>query len=172
MSFQRVIETINEVKKQGIISDYAICGGYATIYYLEPTYTADLDIVILVSSQDAFHRLYDYFRKRGNKIENVFIYIEGMAVQFFPGYGGDIFEESVRHARKITINGIPSRVVSREYLIALLLKSYRHKDKIRIVELLPQADRGILDEIVKKHDNENDKLQIKYRELLRTIQTS
>jgi hypothetical protein len=57
-----------------------------------------------------------------------------------------------------------------EYLIALLLKSFRLKDKIRISELLQKADKKTLEEIIKRHDNETDKLWIKYQQLLKTLQ--
>ena len=95
---------------------------------------------------------------------------EDMPVQFLPAYGGDIYEEAVKSARKITVKRLPSKVVDIEHLIALLLKSFREKDKIRIVELLPKANIKILKEILRKYDNENDKLQIKYQKLLNTIQ--
>lgn len=170
MSFQGAIAAINQLKKEKIISDYAIYGGYAITYYLEPAYTYDLDIIILVNSEDDFHKLYERFRKKGNKIENVYIFIDDMPVQFFPGYGGDIFEEAVRSARKIKVKGLSSKVVGVEYLIAMLLKSYRQKDKIRIAELLPKANNETLKEIIQRHDNENDRLQIKYQELRRTLQ--
>ena len=172
MSFQGAITAINELKKMKLISDYAIYGGYAVTYYLEPAYTYDLDIIILVGSQDDFHRLYEHFREKGNKIKNVYIYIDDMPVQFFPGYGGDLFEESVKNARKITVKGLPSKVISIEYLIALLLKSYRQKDKIRIAELLYKANIEVLSEILRRHDNERDRLQIKLERLLKTLQAS
>jgi len=170
MPFQGVISKLNELKKEGYIKDYAIFGGYAITYYLEPIYTYDLDIIIIVSSQNDFHKLYEYFRKQGYKIENVYIYIDDMPVQFYPGFGNDLFEESVRCAREITVKGLSSKVVSREHLIALLLKSYRPKDKIRIVELLNKANTKKLKEILQRHDNENDNLQIRYKKLLDTIQ--
>lgn len=170
MSFQGVLSTLNDLKKKGIIQDYAIAGGYALFYYLEPAYTYDVDIVILLQGEDYFHRLYQHFREEGKKIEDVYIYIEDMPVQFFPGYGGDLFEDAVRGANRITVKGIPSKVVSVEYLITLLLKSYRAKDKIRIAELLPKADTDTLSEILRKHDNEKDNLQVRYQNLLRTLQ--
>ena len=135
----------------------------------EPAYTYDLDIIILVNSQKDFHRLYEYFRKKGNKIENVYIFIDDMPVQFFPAYGGDLYEEAVKNARRITVKGLTARVVSVEYLVALLLKSFRSKDKIRVAELLNKADIESLKEILKKHDNEKDRLQIKLQKLLETL---
>ena len=106
---------LDDLKKKGVIKDYAIAGGYAIVYYLEPSYTYDLDVVILLNSEEEFHNLYQYFRENGNKIEKVYIFIDDMPVQFFPGYGGDLYEESVRCANKTTVNGIPSKVVSREH---------------------------------------------------------
>ena len=169
MSFQGVIAVLNDLKKQEIISDYAICGGYAITYYLEPSYTYDLDIIILLNNQEEFHKLYQHFREQGNRIEKVYIYIDEMPVQFFPGYGGDLYENTVKFAHKITVKGVPSKVASIEYLVALLLKSYRPKDKIRIVELLPKADAEILNEILVRFDTENDNLQIRYQKSLNSF---
>jgi hypothetical protein len=172
MSFQGAIAAINELKKEKIISDYAIYGGYAITYYLEPAYTYDLDIIILVNSQEDFHRLYEHFRKKGNKIENIYIFIDDMPVQFFPGYGSDLYEKAVKNARKITVKGLPSKVISIEYLIATLLKSFRPKDKMRIAELLGKSDIKALREILRKHDNKKDRLQIKLEKILGTLQES
>ncbi len=85
-----MLVTLNDLKEKGVIKDYAIAGGYALVYYLEPSYTYDLDINIILNSEDEFHKLYQYFEEKGNRIESVYIYIDDMAVQFFPGYGGDL----------------------------------------------------------------------------------
>lgn len=170
MSFQGVLITLNDLKKKGVIQDYAIAGGYALFYYLEPQYTEDLDIIILLESGDEFHKFHQYFKEKGNKIAGIYIYIDDMQVQFFPAYGGDLFEGAVRSANKIIVKSIPSKVVNVEHLIALLLKAYRAKDKIRIAELLPKANGETLSEILRKYDNANDNFQIKFGRLLRTIQ--
>jgi len=86
LSFQGVILTLNNLKNEKIIGDYAICGGYAISYYLEPAYTYDLDIVVLLNNEEEYHNLYAHLRKRGNKIENVYIWISDMPVQFLPSY--------------------------------------------------------------------------------------
>ncbi|MBA7701787.1 hypothetical protein ES703_110533 [subsurface metagenome] len=169
MSFQGVLTTLNSVKEEGVIEDYAIAGAYAVIYYFEPFFTSDIDIIVLLGSQDDFHKLNQYFDERDYKREGIYIRMDGKDVQFFAGYGGDLYEEAVRHANSMTVEGIPSKVVSREYLIALLLKSNRPKDKIRIVELLPQTNTDTLNEILRKHDNAQDNFQIKYQRLLKTI---
>lgn len=42
------LKTINTLKEKGLIKDYAIGGGYALNYYIEPILTFDLDIFILI----------------------------------------------------------------------------------------------------------------------------
>lgn len=169
MGYQGVIATLNDLKAKGVIQDYAVAGGWAIAYYLEPAYTYDIDIIVLVTSGEEHHNLYQYFREKGNRIEDVYVHTDGMAVQFFPAYGGDLFEDAVRYANQVTVGNASSKVVNRECLIALLLKSYRAKDRIRITELLPRANTETLKEILRKHDNGKDNLQIKYGRLLREL---
>jgi len=76
--------TLNDLRKKGVIKDYAIAGGYATSYYLEPAYTYDLDILVLLDNEEDYHSLYGYFRRQGNKIEDIYIFIDDTPVQFLP----------------------------------------------------------------------------------------
>ena len=43
---ERVIQVINRMETDGVIDDYAIGGGIAAIYYLEPYETDDIDVFI------------------------------------------------------------------------------------------------------------------------------
>lgn len=169
MSFQGVILTLNDLKKKRIIPDYAICGGYASSYYLEPAYTYDLDILVLLNNEEEYQNLYAYFRKRGNKIEDVYIWISDMPVQFLPSYIGELYEEAIKQANKISIKGMPSKVVNIEYLITLLLKSYRPKDKIRVAELLKKANIDNLNNIIQKYKDEEPILQKRFQAILESI---
>lgn len=169
MSFQGVILALNNLKSEKIIGDYAICGGYAISYYLEPAYTYDLDIMVLLNNEEEYHNLYAYLRKSGHKVENVYIWIDDMPVQFLPSYIGGLYEGAIKKARKIFVKGIPSKVVSIEYLVALLLKSYRPKDKIRIVELLEKANRDAINNIIEKYQDEEPILQERLRAILEAV---
>ena len=60
MGFLGALEALNDLKANGIIKDYAIGGGYAANYYLEPSYTYDLDILVLLGSDVNFHAIYGY----------------------------------------------------------------------------------------------------------------
>jgi len=154
----RALETLNGLKKEGIIKDYAIGGGYAVNYYLEPSYTYDLDVLVLLGSDADYHALYKHFRETGNRIENIYIMIGNLPVQFLPSFISPLFDEAIRKARRITVEGTPGKVVRVEHLIALLLVSFRAKDKIHVLSLSELADRKMLDEILKRFEDEKTPL--------------
>lgn len=43
---ERVLQVLNRMEADGVIDDYAIGGGIASIYYLEPYQTDDIDVFI------------------------------------------------------------------------------------------------------------------------------
>jgi hypothetical protein len=51
---KKTLAILNELKKAGLITDYAIGGGMGAVFYVEPFLTYDLDVFILVrDSADA-----------------------------------------------------------------------------------------------------------------------
>jgi len=164
-----VLEVLNGLKKKGIIRDYAIGGGYAANYYLEPSYTYDLDILVLLDSDTDYHALYKHFRDKGNKIENVYIAIDGTPVQFLPSYISPLFTDAIKRARRITVGGARSKVIGAEHLIALFLVSFRPKDKIRILELWPLVSKRKLDEILERFEDEKTPLRQRLRRVLANL---
>ena len=161
-----VLDELNALVRQGVIKDYAIGGGYAVMYYGIPYSTFDLDVLVLLGSEEDFHNLYSHYHQKGNKIENVYIYISNMPVQFLPNYIGPLFNNAIKKAKQITVNGVPSKVVKLEYLIALLLTAFRPKDKIHIIELAKNADMSTLHEILKRFDGGQHVLSKRLKEVL------
>jgi len=153
------LETLNDLKRKGIIKDYAIGGGYAVNYYLEPSYTYDLDVLVLLSSDAAYRALYKHFREAGNRIENIYVLIGDLPVQFLPSFISPLFHEAIKKARRITVGGVPGKIVRVEHLIVLLLVSFRAKDKIHILSLLELADSKVLDEILRRFEDEKTPLR-------------
>lgn len=49
---ERTIEVVKELQMQGLISDYALGGGSALLFYIEPVLTYDLDIFILLDTPE------------------------------------------------------------------------------------------------------------------------
>ena len=81
-----VLASLNDLKATGIIEDYAIGGGYAALYYDVQDATYDLDVLVVLPSEADYPKLYEHYRTKGARIENVYVFVEGMPVQFFPNY--------------------------------------------------------------------------------------
>ena len=52
MAFIEAVSALNDFKRHRIIRDYAIIGAVAATAYMEPIFTEDIDVVILVDSAE------------------------------------------------------------------------------------------------------------------------
>jgi hypothetical protein len=75
--------------------------------------------------------------------------------QFLSAYNS-LIEEALEQARETDYEGVSTRVVKAEYLIAICLQTGRAKDRARVAMLREQAriDRELLADIVKRHQLE------------------
>ena len=166
MALRDVLISLNDIKTAGIIQDYAIGGGYAVMFYGVEMTTYDLDVLVVLANEEDYHRLYEYFRTKETKIENVYIFIEEMPVQFLPNYISPLFNSAIEEANIVEVDGVSSKFVTVEYLIALLLTSFRPKDKIRIDSLIKNADKDLLLGIIQRFDDDQHNLHERYKEVL------
>ena len=166
MGLKEVLISLNDLKTTGIIKDYAIGGGYAVMLYDMPIVTYDLDVLAVIPTENDYHRLYEYFRMKEAKIEDVYIFIEGMPVQFLPNYISPLFDSAIQEANLIEFEGVNCKFVTIEYLVLLLLTSFRTKDKIRIRELLNKANIHLLRSLIQGFDNEEGILRERYKSIL------
>ena len=169
MGFQEVIEKLNDIKKIGLIQDYAIGGAYAVTVYDLPQATYDLDVLVIVSSENDFTCLsviFEYFGKNGQASKDEHILIGDMPVQFFPNCISPLYDNAIEEARAIEFDGISTKFVSIEHLILLLLTSFRPKDKIRIGRLLTKANNDIVLSLIKRFDDEKKTLYERYGTIL------
>jgi len=137
--------------KEGLFKKYAIGGGIASLFYIEPIATFDLDIfVILPESEGALlslSPLYDWLREKKYKLVKEHIIIEGIPVQFIPVYN-DLVKEAVLKAVRKKYEGIGTFVLKPEYLMAIMLDTNRAKDRERIIKMLYEAE--ISSDLLKK----------------------
>lgn len=166
MGLKEVLISLNDLKTVGIIQDYAIGGGYAVMFYDIPMSTYDLDVLTVLPTENDYHSLYEHFRKKGAKIENVYIFIEGMPVQFLPNYISPLYNSAIEGANLMEFEGVHCKFVSIEYLVLLLLTSFRPKDKIRIKSLLEKANKDLLLDLIQRFDNDENTLHERYKTIL------
>lgn len=153
---KKTLKVVNELKNRGLIKDYAIGGGIAALFYIEPFLTYDLDVFIIsVENEDeknliVLSTVFDYLKSIGYFWKGEHIIIEGVPVQFIPA--DELEKEAVGNAKVVEYEGIKAKVFTPEYLIAILLRAGRKKDIEKIEKLLEQTDiaRQKLEEILNK----------------------
>ena len=157
---EKAIKVISQAQIEGLFSAYAIGGGIAALFYIEPVATFDLDIFIVPPESSgtliSLSPIYSWLASRGYKSSKEQIIIEGIAVQFIPVYN-DLVKDGVLNAAEKNYGNTPTRVLRPEYLIALMLQTYRSKDKERLSKFLHEAtiDYPLLDSILLKYNLKN-----------------
>lgn len=152
---EKAIKIINELQKKGLIKNYALGGGIATIFYIEPILTYDLDVFFIPQKEGkivTLSSIYEWLKKRGYKPYKEHILIEGIPVQFIPVYN-ELIKEAVEEAVEENYKDTKTRILKSEYLIAIMLQTFRPKDKERIIKLLDESkiDKTYLTKILQKH---------------------
>lgn len=133
----KTLQVIEDMTHLGIIKAYAIGGGIAATYYIEPVLTYDLDVFFIPAQPglDELAPLYEFARGRGYVEQAEALIIEGFPVQFIPAYN-DLVREAVANAATLKYRGVEAKVVKAEYLVAIALQTGRAKDRERVVQLL------------------------------------
>lgn len=153
---EKTLEIINRMEADGRIGRYAIGGAMAAIFYVEPFTTFDLDIFFFAASAPGelmtMTAVYEYLSRAGYETEGEAVDIEGWPVQFLPTYN-PLIAEAVEHAVEITFKGTPTRVLSAEHLVAIMLQTGREKDYARASKFLEEGvvNVGRLTDIASRH---------------------
>lgn len=152
---EKTLKIIRKLKKNKLIQDFAIGGGIAVLYYTEPLLTYDLDIFFIPvkESLDVLSPIYNYFRRKGFKTHKEHILIEGVPVRFIPVYN-DLVKEAVENSIKVRYGRLKTKVIGLEYLVVIMLQTYRSKDRERIIKIFVEAEVNLklLNNILKKHN--------------------
>ncbi len=152
---EKTLKLIRELKEKKVLKDCSIGGGIAALYYIEPLLTYDLDIffIPLEDSIDVLAPIYRYLKEKGFKAKKEHVLIEGVPVQFIPAYN-DLIREAVQYSAEVKYGRIKTKVLGLEYLIAVMLQTYRSKDRERLVKVFEEAkiDLKLLKKILKKYE--------------------
>lgn len=154
---EKVIHIIDRAREDGLFSAYAVGGGIAALFYIEPVATFDLDVFIIIPSETtsslvSLSPIYSWLEKHGYKPLKEQVIIEGIAVQFIPVFN-DLVKDAVLNALDKKYGDTIVKVISPEYLVAIMVQTNRPKDKDRILKFLQQAglDSCLLDSILQKY---------------------
>jgi hypothetical protein len=157
MGIEATLRVLNEMQAAGVLDDYAIGGAVAAFLYIEPAATFDLDVFAAWRPAQGgiltLQPLYGYLVNQGyDRYEKEAIMIEGWAVQFLP-LATPLIEEALIQAADIQIKGVPTRVFTREHLMAISLQTGRPKDVARLLQFTEDggADMERFAKILERH---------------------
>lgn len=156
---EKVLQVLNQMKEDGVVENYAIGGGIAAIYYLEPYQTDDIDIFITVSSVSvgevgliSLETVYGYLEKLGYLPSKEGVMIDDWLVQFIPT-SQPRQEEAIANSRRVRYGETETNLFTAEHLAAELLFSGRRKDQLRVIALIEskKVNMGTFREIINRH---------------------
>jgi hypothetical protein len=157
MSMKETLAAINRMEAEGIIARYAIGGAVGALFYLEPSDTADIDVFVAFREASgaliSLAPIYAYLKERGytdHRKEGILI--GDWPVQFLPASDG-LDAEALAAAVDTEVEGVPTRVMTAEHLVALALRTARGKDFLRILAFLEggQLKDDKLQDILRRH---------------------
>ncbi|HVF09915.1 MAG TPA: hypothetical protein VNA16_03885 [Abditibacteriaceae bacterium] len=150
-----VYRALNALRDEGVVEQYAICGGTAALFYAETTATFDIDIFVLIEQSGLLvdlSRIYQWARDRGYGIEQEYLIVHGVPVQILVA-GGGLETEAVRTANLLDYDGVLVPVVKPEFLVLLYLRAGGAKRRGRAFDLLEAgADRHLVAALAARYD--------------------
>jgi hypothetical protein len=157
-NFADALAAIRDLKREDVVTDYAIGGAMALVFWSEPTPTFDVDVFVLLEQSGflvSLEAIYAWSRLRRYPEQDEHILIAGVPVQVIPAHNG-LTEEAVRHAADLDYEGQPVRVIRPEYLIAMNLEgSARTRKRLeRVASLLDEGnvDRDLLNDLLARYE--------------------
>lgn len=143
---KETLEVIDKMRAEGVIGAYAIGGAVGATFYLEPVATMDVDVFVSFAEQAdsnliSLAPVYSYLKAKGYEARGEYVMIGGWPVQFLPPADA-LGEEAVTQAVATEVEGVPTRVMTAEHLVAIALQLGRAKDHARILQFI---EAGVLD---------------------------
>jgi len=119
---------------EGVIEIYAIAGAVGAAYYVQPTFTEDLDVLIPIHLKGGLVDLEPisrFMKEHGHPIELVGYRVGKWLVQFLP-VSNSLTQEALEQSREVLFGQTPTRVLTAEHLAAIMLQVGRTKDLVRL----------------------------------------
>jgi hypothetical protein len=156
--FADVIAAINDLKASGLITDYAISGAMAQVFWDEAIPTFDLDVLVVLPDNGtlitSLRPIYDWARARRYEERGEHIVIGGIPVQFLPA-PDELSAEAVAAARTLVYEGHAMRVATPEYLIAMWSKppanTALRKERVARLREAVDLDLALLSDVMTRH---------------------
>ncbi len=157
--FREVIRTIEMMRDDGVISEYAVGGAIAFITWDQPVATGDVDVLVLiaeeVSALDPLRTIFNWLTAHDIRLDGQYALIAGVAVQFLIAWNS-LVVEGIREAATVPYEGAALRVLRPAYLVAIWRNDpaantfLRRERSIRLIEAGVVTNEEI-DTLIKRH---------------------
>lgn len=157
---RQAIQVLKQLVDEGVLLGYALGGGMAATFYIEPVLTYDLDIFVLLPRSPgllvSLSPVYERLAELGIQPDREHVVVGSLPLQLIPAYN-PLVEEAVRGAVVLPFADTSIQVVSPEYLVAIMLQTGRPKDLARITLFEEEAaiDQDRLEALLKSHGLED-----------------
>ncbi|MBI4236618.1 MAG: hypothetical protein HY688_04615 [Chloroflexi bacterium] len=158
MAIEGALRVLNGLKRRRVIRDYAIIGGVAAAAYMEPMFTEDIDVVVLVDTDEEFVQTFRKVTGVADRVQGMHHVIAGTPVQLFPATTLPLYRDALEGSHPLRVGTLRTKVVSVEHLILMFLEAFRPKDQIRVLALLERADGEKLERLLRRFDHEDGRL--------------
>ena len=166
MAFTDAISRLNRLKQRHVLRDYVVIGAVAATAYMEPVFTEDIDIIVLVDTDEEYLQTFRPIIEQAEGVEGMHHIIGGVPVQVFPSTVMPLYRDAVENGRKVRIGTTRAKVATAEHLVLLYLLSNRQRDRIRIRYLLDGGiDEEWLNSLLGRFDDAEQTLAARLAEL-------
>ena len=163
-NFAEALRAVASLKREGVITDYAVGGAMAIIFWSEPTATFDLDVFVTLGTHGplvSLDPIYAWARQNRYPEVDEHIVISGLPVQLIPAPNA-LAEEAIATAAELEYEGASVRVIRPEYLVAMYLEPAARTQK-RLARAAALLDEGILDRDLLNNLLQRHNLQLPHR---------
>jgi hypothetical protein len=160
-SLAQVFRELNRMREEGVVSEYAIGGATAVLFYAEPTRTYDIDVFAIMHPAGAelapLAAVYRWAESQSFPVQSEHVMVHGVPVQLLPAYN-QLVTDAVHDARVHDYDGVLVRVVAPEHLVALALQAGGARRRERAWQLLQSGavDRDRLRRLLAGHGIDAD----------------
>lgn len=156
-SMAEVFQVLAQMRGEGIVTDYAVGGATAVLFYAEPTRTYDVDVFALLPSSGesalvSLAPVYRWAESRGFPVDGEHVMVHDVPVRILPAYN-PLVVDAIHTSRTHDDAGIQVRVVDPEHLIALALQAggARRRERAWLLLQSTAVDRAGLRALLRAH---------------------
>ena len=153
MSFTEAFRVLNGLKRRKVIRDYVVIGAVAATTYMEPVYTEDIDVIVLVDTDEEYRSTFTSISQEAEAQDGMHQVLGGVPVQLFPSTIMPLYRDALEGARQVRLGNLRVKFASAEHLILLYLLAFRERDHLRVRELLRNIDEDRLQFLLKRFDD-------------------